>query len=37
MCYLNTVNDDYICIDIAGVDFYDSIMRGRPKWEGGLQ
>ena len=31
MCYLNTINDDYICTGIAGVDSYDSIIRGRPK------
>ena len=33
--YLNTINDDYICTDIAGVDSYDSIIRGRPKVGGG--
>ena len=25
LCYLNTINDDYICTGIAGVDSYDSI------------
>ena len=26
LCYLNTINDDYICTCIAGVDSYDSII-----------
>ena len=35
LCYLNTINTNYICTGIAGVDSYDSIVRGRYKGKGG--